>query len=124
MKSFPDSALTESPTALIPLANREKTPFTSPPFCRDNSELIFFINPNKESFLSIVKDSSTFWPITFHTSSNQIFVSGHKQEMIINQLLTIGFFHTQTLVTGNTRRQSKSFNTTPDTDSHGVYGCG
>ena len=31
MKSRPDSALTESLTALIPLANLSKTPLTSPP---------------------------------------------------------------------------------------------
>merc|ERR1712212_628914 len=35
MKSRPDSFFTESPTALMPLARRSKTPFTSPPACME-----------------------------------------------------------------------------------------
>merc|ERR1711997_918564 len=35
LKSLPDSALTESCTVLIPLANLSKTPLTSPPFCME-----------------------------------------------------------------------------------------
>merc|ERR1719471_2057944 len=34
-KSFPDSALTDSWTALMPRARRSKTPLTSPPFCME-----------------------------------------------------------------------------------------
>jgi hypothetical protein len=31
---------------------------------RDDSQLVFFINPNQESLLFIVEDTSAVWPIS------------------------------------------------------------
>ena len=35
----------------------------------DDSELIFLIDPDKESLLVVVEDSSAFWPVTVQTAS-------------------------------------------------------
>jgi len=59
----------------------------------NNTELILFIDPDKESLLVIVEDASTLRPISFHTSNCQIPISGNKQEMVINQLLAHCLIH-------------------------------
>merc|ERR1711973_631460 len=66
MKSWPDSFLTESSTALIPRASLSNTSLTSPPFCME----------------------MTLRPIPLHTSNLEVRITRHKKEMIINQLLS------------------------------------
>jgi hypothetical protein len=42
---------------------------------RDNSELIFFINPNEERFSIIMEDTSTRWPVSVQVASFEESVS-------------------------------------------------
>jgi len=58
-----------------------------------DTQLIFLIYPNKESFFSVVEDSSSLRPVSFHPSNSKVPVSRYKQEVIINQLLPHIFLH-------------------------------
>jgi len=62
---------------------------------RDDPKLIFFIDPDKESLGSVVENTATFRPIPLHTSGDQVLVAGDEKEMIIDQLLSVGFSHAQ-----------------------------
>ena len=53
----------------------------------DNSELIFLIDPDQEGLGSIVEDTTALGPFPLHTSGDQVFVTGHEKEMVINKLL-------------------------------------
>jgi len=107
-----------------------------------DTQLIFLIDPDQESFVGIVEDTATFWPISFHASNSQVPVSGYKQEVIINQLLSHillhpcqgvvltskvsreildcilhEFFYPQTLFFSYPRRETKSINWATNTNS-------
>jgi len=107
----------------------------------NDSELIFFIDPDEESLGSIVEDASALRPVSLHTSNSQVSVSRHKEEVIINKLLSDllvhssqgivlsskvssegssgtlhQFLNTQTLLLCNSRRQTKSINGTSNTN--------
>merc|ERR1712114_49156 len=111
----------------------------------DDTELIFLIDPDKEGLLVIVEDTATLGPISLHASNSQVSVSGHKEEVVINQLLADGLFHSSewvilsskfsseglhsirhqllnsnTLLLGDSRRKAKSINGATNTDSGGV----
>ena len=58
---------------------------------RDNPELILFIDPNKESLIVIVEDSSAFWPVSIQAAGIKESVSFLKEEMISNQLIPLIF---------------------------------
>jgi len=53
----------------------------------NNAELIFFINPNKEGFLIVVVDSTTFGPVAVESASLKEAVTFLEEEMVIDQLL-------------------------------------
>ena len=59
----------------------------------NDSELIFFIDPDKECFGFVVEDTTAFWPVTLHTTCFQNRVSSREKEMIIYQLLSIFLVH-------------------------------
>jgi len=59
----------------------------------DDSELIFFVNPNEESLLVIMEDTSTRWPVSVEVACLQESVTLFEKEMIINQFLLIFFVH-------------------------------
>merc|ERR1712045_220811 len=59
----------------------------------NDSELIFFIDPDKECFGFVVEDTTAFWPVTFHTSYLQVWISRHEEEVVIDQLLSDSFIH-------------------------------
>ena len=92
-------------------------------------------------------NTTTFRPIPLHTGSDQILISRHEQEMVINQLLTVSLFHAkegevlagqvtfkflesalheglhfQSLFFGDSGAQTKSFDTTADTDTSALDG--
>jgi len=108
----------------------------------NDSQLVFLIDPDQESFGIIVEDSSPLRPIPLHSSHSQISVSGYKQEMVIHKLLPDSFihsskrivfaskvsfkssssilhqiFHTKSLFLCDARRKAKSINGTSNTDS-------
>merc|ERR1719179_123593 len=59
----------------------------------NDSELIFFIDPDKECFGFVVEDTTAFGPVTFHTGYLQVWISRHEVEVVINQLLSDSFIH-------------------------------
>ena len=108
---------------------------------RDDTRLIFLIDPNKESLLLVVEDTTALRPVTLHTSHSQVAVTRHEQEVVINKLLTDLLIHTSqwvvaasqitlepfkgsgdqllnsnTLFSGDSGRQTKSLNGTTNTD--------
>jgi len=59
----------------------------------DDSELIFLIDPGQEGLVLVVEDATALWPVSLHTSSNEVTISGDKEEMIIDKLLTNSLIH-------------------------------
>merc|ERR1712165_696817 len=107
----------------------------------NDSELIFFIDPDKESLGSIVEDASTLRPVSLHTSNSEVSVSRDKEEVVVDKLLSDLLVHssqrivlssevssegssgtlhqllnTKTLLLGDSRREAKAIDGTSDTD--------
>jgi hypothetical protein len=60
---------------------------------RDDSELIFFINPNEERFSGIVEDTSTRWPVSVQVASFEEAISFLEQEVVSDELFSCCFVH-------------------------------
>jgi len=60
---------------------------------RNNSKLILLIDPDKESLVVIVEDTSSFWPISLKSSRLEIFITTLEEEMISDELFLFGFSH-------------------------------
>ena len=56
---------------------------------RDDSKLILFIDPNKESLVVVMEDASSRWPISVESTSLEESISFLEQEMILYQLFLI-----------------------------------
>jgi len=50
----------------------------------NDTELIFFIDPDEEGLLVIMEDTTTLRPVSFHTSNSQVPITRHKEEVVIN----------------------------------------
>merc|ERR1712038_656166 len=108
----------------------------------DNSELILFIDPDKEGLGSIVEDTSALRPVSLHTSNSKVSVSRDEEEVVINKLLSDLLIHasqgvvftskitregsggilhkvlnTKTLLFGDSGGKTKSVNGTTNPDS-------
>jgi len=59
----------------------------------DDSELIFFINPNEESLGLVVEDTSTGWPVSVQVACFKESVSLLEQEVVSDELLSDVFAH-------------------------------
>jgi hypothetical protein len=59
----------------------------------DNSQLIFFIAPNKESFSIVMENTSSRWPVSVQVGSGKIFISLLEKEVIGNQLILSFLIH-------------------------------
>jgi hypothetical protein len=67
----------------------------------NNSELIFFIDPDEERFGIVVEDTSSFWPVSVEVACSQESVSLLEKEMVINELFLSLFAHTSKWVEGS-----------------------
>ena len=56
---------------------------------RNDSKLIFFIDPHKEGLVIVMEDSSSSWPISIESTGFEEPISFLEQEMILNQLLLV-----------------------------------
>merc|ERR1719342_323512 len=54
----------------------------------DDPELVLFVDPGQEGLVLVVEDSTTLRPISLHASNLEVRITRHKEEMIINQLLS------------------------------------
>lgn len=60
---------------------------------RNDSELVFFIDPDKESLVLVVEDASSVRPVSVKTNCLKESVALLKEEVIVNQLLSLGLSH-------------------------------
>ena len=99
--------------------------------------MILLIDPDKEGFGLVVKDSTALGPVPLHTGSDQVLVPRHEQKVIVYELLAIGLlhakqgevfagqvtfkllegalhevFHVQPLLLGDSGRKAESFDAT------------
>jgi hypothetical protein len=59
----------------------------------DDSKLIFFIDPDEESLVVVVVDSSSFRPFSLETSRLEVFVATLEEEVIGDELLLLRISH-------------------------------
>lgn len=60
---------------------------------RDDSQLIFFIDPHKESLVVVVEDASSFGPLTVQAASFEESISLLEEEVVLNEFFLILFAH-------------------------------
>jgi len=60
----------------------------------NNSELIFFINPNEESLGIVVENTSSRWPVSVKVACLQESISFLEQEMVLDELILSIRIHT------------------------------
>merc|ERR1712223_1341520 len=60
----------------------------------DDAELILLVHPDKESLLFVVEDTTTFRPVTLHTSNSEVPVTRDEEEVVVNELLPDLLIHT------------------------------
>jgi hypothetical protein len=61
---------------------------------RDDSQLIFFIDPNQEGLVVIVENTTAIWPISVQTTSFKESISLLEKEVVIDKLGLNFFAHT------------------------------
>merc|ERR1719319_250087 len=113
----------------------------------DDTELILLVDPDEEGLLSVVEDATALGPVALHAGNSQVPVSRHKQEMVVNKLLANLLVHSSqgvvlsskvsregldsvghqllnsnTLILGDSGRQTKSINGATNTDPARVNG--
>ena len=59
----------------------------------DDSELILFVNPNKEGLVVVMEDTSTRRPVSVEVTGLKETVSFLEEEMVINKLLLSSSVH-------------------------------
>ena len=59
----------------------------------DDSKLIFFVNPDEESLVVVMEDTSSLWPVSLETAGFEIFVSTLEEEVIGDELLSLVIGH-------------------------------
>jgi len=59
----------------------------------DDSKLIFFVNPDEESLIIVMIDSSSLWPVSLETAGFKIFISTLEEEVIGDELRFLSFGH-------------------------------
>merc|ERR1711936_1349963 len=107
----------------------------------NDTELILLVDPDKEGLVPVVEDATSLRPVTLHAGNSQVPVSRHKQEMVVNKLLANPLVHSSqgvvlsskvgretldgidhqllnsnTLLLGDTGRQTKSINRATNAD--------
>ena len=60
---------------------------------RDDSELIFFVDPNKEGLVVIVEDSTSLWPVSVEIAGLKEPISLLEKEVILDQLISLLVSH-------------------------------
>ena len=113
----------------------------------DDAGLVLLVDPHEEGLGVIVEDATALGPVTLHTSNSQVAVSGDEEEVVIHKLLPDGLVHASegvvgasevtsqvlqgrgegllevnSLLLGDSRRQTESINIATNTDTSGVDG--
>ena len=53
----------------------------------DDTELILLVDPDQEGLVLVVEDATALGPVALHTCDLQVGISGHEEEVVIDQLL-------------------------------------
>jgi hypothetical protein len=61
---------------------------------RDDSELIFLVDPDQESLIVIVEDTTGLGPFSLQTAGLEVLVATLEQEVISNKRISFGSSHT------------------------------
>jgi len=59
----------------------------------DDAELILLVDPDKEGLGVVVEDATALGPVALHTGNLKIPVSGHEEEVVVDELLADGLVH-------------------------------
>merc|ERR1719291_1259145 len=71
----------------------------------DDAELILLVDPDEESLLLVVEDTTTLRPVTLHAGNGKVPVSGDEEEVVVNELLADLLVHAsqRVVVSGKVR---------------------
>merc|ERR1719471_339066 len=69
----------------------------------DDPGLILLIDPDKEGLGLVVEDATALGPVTLHTSDLQVGVTGHEEEVVIDELLADLLVHASQGVVGTSQ---------------------
>ena len=58
-----------------------------------NSELVLFVDPNKESLIVVVEDTSSCWPVSVEATSLEESVAFFEKEVVLDELLLLSWRH-------------------------------
>jgi len=59
----------------------------------DDTELILLVNPDEESLVVVMEDSTGLWPLTLKSAGLEILVSSLEKEVILDELLLVRLAH-------------------------------
>ena len=59
----------------------------------DDTELILLVDPDQEGLGVVVEDATALGPVALHTGDLQVRVSGHEEEVVIDELLADLLIH-------------------------------
>jgi hypothetical protein len=68
---------------------------------RNDTQVIFFIDPDQEGFVLVVENTASTWPVTARVGSLQESIAFFEQEMISDQLILNIFRHSGQRVVGS-----------------------
>jgi len=113
----------------------------------DDAELILLVDPDKEGLGIVVVDTAALGPVALHAGNSQVAITGHEEEVIVDQLLADLLVHagervvgagevtghlgeslgdnllnTDALLLGDSGGETESINGTTDANTGGVDG--
>jgi len=66
----------------------------------DDAELILLVDPDKEGLGIVVVDTAALGPVALHAGNSQVAITGHEEEVIVDQLLADLLVHAGERVVG------------------------
>ena len=83
----------KKPFQLDKACTNTKTPLTL--LHGNDTKLILLVDPGEEGLGGIVEDASALGPVALHSGGDQVFVAGHEEEMVVDQLQSVLLIHAQ-----------------------------
>ena len=80
----------------------------SPRLHGDDSELVFFVDPNKEGLLVVVEDTSSLGPVSVQATGIKESISFFEKEVVSNQLILLFRSHGSERIEGTGKLTLKS----------------
>merc|ERR1719288_551242 len=66
----------------------------------DDPHLVLLVHPQQEDLGLVVEDATALGPVTLHTGGNEVAVSRHEEEVVVNELLAHLLVHSGQGVVG------------------------